>query len=222
VSWIHYRQGPWLIRIASHTCFTIVLFVAHLFALGIYGLTIGCYEASRIVGYRQAARTFAVMASPVVALYLYLVWSGGAVGKPIFDWWFGLKLIWPLLIMNGYSAPLSIALALTIAALLVFLGYNRAFGLTRPAIFIGSGFLILYPLMPTRLFDSAYADVRLITATMLILPAFLTVNWPSGTIRSVATLVAATVILANAARVSLVGLPFGLCRDRRVVSATST
>src|SRR5215831_172599 len=48
VSWIRYRQGPWLIRIALHTGFVIVSFVAHLFALGIYGLTIGCYETSRI------------------------------------------------------------------------------------------------------------------------------------------------------------------------------
>jgi len=204
VSWIRYRQGPWLIRIALHTGFVIVSFVAHLFALGIYGLTIGCYETSRIVGYRQATRTFAVMASPVVALYLYLVWSGGAVGKPIFDWWFGLKLIWPLLVMNGYSVPLSIALAFTVAVLLVFLGYSRVFGLTRPAIFIGSSFLLVYSLMPTRLFDSAYADVRLITAMMLILPAFLTVNWPSGTVRSVAALMAATVILTNAASVASV------------------
>ena len=60
-------------------------------------------RGSRFVGYRQAARTFAIMAFPVIALYLFLVSSGGAVGKPIFDWWFGLKLVWPLLVMNGYS-----------------------------------------------------------------------------------------------------------------------
>src|SRR5258707_4028281 len=151
VFWIHYREGPWLVWIALHTGFVVVLFVAHLFALGIYGLTIGCYESSRTPGYRQAARTFAVMVFPVIAAYLFLVWSHGAVGKPVFDWGFGLKLIWPLLVMNGYSVPLSIALAVTIVALLVFLGYNRVFWLTRPAVFIGSGFLIAYLLMPNRL-----------------------------------------------------------------------
>jgi hypothetical protein len=204
VFWIHYREGPWLVWIALHTGFVVVLFVAHLFALGIYGLTIGCYESSRTPGYRQAARTFAVMVFPVIAAYLFLVWSHGAVGKPVFDWWFGLKLIWPLLVMNGYSVPLSIALAVTIAALLVFLGYSRVFGLTRPAVFIGSGFLIAYLLMPTRLFDSAYADVRLITAIMLILPAFLTVNWPSGAVQSAAAFVAVSVILVNATTVASV------------------
>jgi len=79
--WIRYRDRRWQARIALHTVFVVVLFVTHLFALGIYGLTIGCYEASRIAGYRQAARTFAVMGFPVVALYLYLIWSGGAIGK---------------------------------------------------------------------------------------------------------------------------------------------
>jgi hypothetical protein len=202
--WIHYREGRAHAWIALHAGFVVLLFVSHLFALGIYGLTIGCYEASRIVGYRQAARTFAVMASPVIALYLYLVWSGGAVGKPIFDWWFGLKFIWPLVVMNGYSAPLSIGLAVTIAALLVFLGYNRVFGLTRPAIFIGSGFLIVYLLLPTRLFDSAYSEVRLITAITLILPAFLRVSWRSRAVRLATTLAAVSVILINAATVASV------------------
>ena len=223
VFWIHFREGPWLVRVALHTGFVAVLFVAHMFALGIYGLTIGCYEASRIGGYRQAARTFAAMALPVVAVYLYLVWSGGAVGKPVFDWWFGLKLIWPLLFMNSYNLPLSIVLAVTIAALLVFLGYNGVLGLTRPAIFIGCGFLIVYLLMPTRLFDSAYSEVRLITAMMLILPAFLTVNWRSRPVQSVAALVVVSVILINAATVASVWyrLPFRLRRDYQIVSATS-
>jgi len=203
-SWIHYRARPWPVRIALHTGFVVLLFGAHLFALGIYGLTIGCYETSRIAGYRQAARTFAMMAFPVIMIYFFLVWSGGAVGKPVFDWWFGLKLLWPLLAMNGYSAPLSIALAVVIAALLVFLGHNRALGLTRPAVFIGSGFLIVYLLMPTRLFDSAYSEVRLITAMMLILPAFLTANWPSGAVQWSAALLSAGVILINAATVAVV------------------
>jgi hypothetical protein len=202
--WIHYRDRPGYAWIAFHVGCVVLLFVIHLFALGIYGLTIGCYEASRIAGYRQAARTFAVMGFPVVALYLYLIWSGGAIGKSVFDWWFRFKLIWPLLVMNGYSVTLSIALAVTIAAMLVFLGYNRVFGLTRPAVFIGSGFLIAYLLMPTRLFDSAYSEVRLIPAIMAILPAFLTVSWPSRSVQSVAALVAVTIVLINAASIASV------------------
>ena len=57
--WIRYRERRGYTWIAFHAGFVVLLFVTHLFALGIYGLTIGCYEASRIAGYRQAARTFA-------------------------------------------------------------------------------------------------------------------------------------------------------------------
>ena len=204
VFWVHFREGPWLVWFALHTGFVAALFVTHMFALGIYGLTIGCYEASQMTGYRRVARTFTIMAFPAVALYLVLLWLGGTVGKPIFDWWFGVKLLFPLLFMNGYSLPLSIALAGTITVLLVFLGYKGVLGLTRPAIFIGSGFLIAYPLIPTRLFDSAYTEIRLITAMMLILPAFLTVNWRSGAVRSAAAIVAVCVIVINAATVASV------------------
>ncbi len=79
--WIHYRERPGYFSIAFHAGFVVLLFVTHLFAFGIYGLTIGCYEASRIAGYRQAVRTFAVMAFPVVALYLYLVWTTAYSGS---------------------------------------------------------------------------------------------------------------------------------------------
>jgi hypothetical protein len=107
-----------------------------------------------------------------------------------------------VLVMNGYNVSLSIALALTVAALLVFLGYHLVFGLTRQAIFIGSRFLVAYLLMPTRLFDSAYSEVRLIPAIMAILPAFLTVSWPSRSVQSVAAFVAVTIILINAASIA--------------------
>jgi hypothetical protein len=202
--WIYYGDRPWQARMAIHTVFVVLLFVTHLFALGIYGLTIGCYEASRIAGSRQAVRTFALMGFPVLTLYLYLIWSGGAIGKPVFDWWLTFKLMWPLLVMNGYNVSLSVALALTIAALLSFLGYNRAFGLTRPAIFIGAAFVVAYLAMPTRVFDSAYSEVRLIPAMMAILPTFLTVSWPSRSVQAVAALAAITIILVNAASVASV------------------
>src|SRR6267154_2891860 len=49
VFWIHFREGPWLVRGALHAGFVAVLFVTHMIALGIYGLMIFCYEASQIV-----------------------------------------------------------------------------------------------------------------------------------------------------------------------------
>src|SRR6478672_13552518 len=38
VFWMHFREAPWLVRGALHTGFVAVLFVTHMFSLGIYGL----------------------------------------------------------------------------------------------------------------------------------------------------------------------------------------
>ena len=62
------------------------------------GLSVPDLVQEGSLGLVEAARTFAVMSFPVVALYLYLVLSGGAIGKPVFDWWFMFKLMWPLLV----------------------------------------------------------------------------------------------------------------------------
>jgi hypothetical protein len=204
VAWIYLREGPWLPWIALHTSFVVVLFTAHLFALGIYGLTIVCYEGSRTTSYRHALRTFAVLALPVLAGCVVVVWSGDALGNPGVSWSFGLKLMWPLFVMNCYSLPLSSGLAIIFAVLLGYLGYSRAFGLTRPAVFIGTGFLVVYLVMPARILGGAYTDVRLITAMMLVVPAFLTVNWPSHAVKFAATLAAVGIILVNTMSVASV------------------
>lgn len=204
VAWIYARERPLLLWIGIHTSFVVVLFSAHLFALGIYGLTIGCYEASRIASFRSAVRIFAVLTLPVLASYLFIVWAGDTPGNPGLSWWIGYKLMWPLLVMNCYSLPVSVALAVAIAVLLFFLWRRRVFGLTRAAVFIGTGLLVTYLLMPARIMGAAYTDVRLITAMMLILPAFLIVNWPSRVVRLAATLGASGIILVNAASVASV------------------
>jgi hypothetical protein len=153
-----------------------------------------------------------MMAFPAVALYLVLLWLGGTVGKPIFDWWFGVKLF-PLIFMNGYSLPLSIALAGTITVLLVFLGYKRVLGLTRPAIFIGSGFLIAYPLIPTSLRQLIHRNSPHYCNDAHP-TAFMTVNWRSKLFvgRRNRSCMRHSYECSDR-RVGLVRLPFGLCRD---------
>lgn len=204
--WIHFRER--LMQIVVHAGFVALLFASHFFALGIYGLTIICYELSRVLSLRQAARTFAMMALPVIAIYFVLALSGGAVGNPVFDWWLGLKLAWPFLLMNAYNLPLSVILAVIVIALLVFITSNRAIGLTRAAVFVCTGFVLVYLLMPTRLFDSAYGDVRLLTTLMLILPAFLTVQFPSPAVRLGVIATVAGIIVINAVQVASVWLTY--------------
>jgi hypothetical protein len=207
-AWIYFRDRSLTLRLGVHSLFVLLLFVTHFFALGIYGLTIGLHEASRFSAIRRALQTYLMMAAPVAALYFILLWSGGAIGKSVFDWWPGLKLLWPALIMNAYSLPLSAALAAIILCLLVYLGRIGAIQLTPAARWIGSGFLLVYLLMPGRLFDSAYGDVRLITAAALIIPSFLVISWPARRVQAVATTVSMGVIVVNAATVLAVWVPY--------------
>ena len=123
-SWIACEPLRWRIRLAIHTLFVCALFVAHLFALGVYGLVLGLYELRRmLVGRFDAARaaaTVTMLAGPVLVPVSMLYATGGAVGLPGNEWAFGMKPLWFALSLNGYDVSLS---AGSMAALLVLLGY---------------------------------------------------------------------------------------------------
>jgi hypothetical protein len=81
-------------------------------------------------------------------------------------------------------------------------------GLTRPATFIGSGFLVAYLLMPTRLFDSAYSEVRLNSLDHDDPSRVLDCELAVAVRSIVAEAVDVTVILINAASVTFVWLDY--------------
>jgi len=43
-AWLVLKDAAWTVRLAAHALFVALIFTAHLFALGVYGLTIGCCE----------------------------------------------------------------------------------------------------------------------------------------------------------------------------------
>src|SRR6266436_7515898 len=61
-SWIACEHRRWDVRVAIHALFVCALFVAHLFALGVYGLVLGLYELRRMcVGRFNATRAAATV-----------------------------------------------------------------------------------------------------------------------------------------------------------------
>ena len=61
-SWIACEHRSWHVRVAIHALFVCVLFVSHLFALGVYGLVLGLYELQRMfVGRFDVARAAATV-----------------------------------------------------------------------------------------------------------------------------------------------------------------
>jgi hypothetical protein len=92
--------------------------------------------------------------------------------------------------------------------ILALLTRARALSISTSGKWIALGYLVLYALLPRRLFDSAFIDVRMITALALILPGFLLFSAKRWV--GVASVVAASgIILAQTANVASVWLSYG-------------
>src|SRR5262249_41458154 len=102
-SWIACEHQKWRLRFGVHALFVVVLFVAHLFALGVYGLTLGLYELRRIFAARfniwAATTTVLTLASPVLVMLAVVHRSGGALGGTENEWLFSWKPVWFALLL---------------------------------------------------------------------------------------------------------------------------
>lgn len=197
---IYLQDRPWLTRLATHTAIIALLFVAHMFALGIYGFAVGLHELWRARFRRVAAPEvfcrLAAIGIPSLLLFFAMIGTGGTVGGSGTEWVFGNKLIWVLHILSGYSMRVS-AVSVTVLAILIFLLARRG-GLRfeQSGAWLLAGFSALYVVMPFKLFDTAFVDMRVIVGAALILPAFISVSFPnqSWTRGALATVAAITIV----------------------------
>ena len=205
-------EQPAPVRFVVNTAFVLVLFTAHFFSLGIYGATLGLYESwrafDRKVTCGDAALRLVTLAIPVVALLVVMRLTAGSVGSEGTFWYFNYKLLWPFFIMNGYSMAISGASAIV---LMVALYVAARFGMLKlqPAgIWVATGFALLYLTIPPRLFGTAFADIRVLPAAALILPAFCSLSLPSRRWTMAALAIVGGITLANLAVVLVVWLSY--------------
>ena len=206
------QESAWPLRLAAHAVIMAWLFTAHLFALGIYGFTIGLQELwrarQRRASWRETGGRLALMALPALALAGILLGSGGSVGGDGTQWYFGYKAAWLLHIMSGYGMAPSAAGVMALCALLFALGRRGALRFEQSGAWLAAGFAALYLVMPFRLFDTSYVDMRIPAAAVLILPGFLAVSFPSRAWARGALALAAAVTLVNVAAVTNVWLSY--------------
>jgi len=209
--WIACRQLSWPLRLAVHAVFVCLLLLTHFFALGIYGLTLGLYELHRMVtdrvDLRRAAGIVVILAAPVMVLLPILYRSGGAIGGSETEWLFSWKLAWVAFFLNGYDVYLAATSMAVLLLLLGYLAFKRSLTLSSVGRWVGIGLLITFILMPFKLFDSRMADIRVIVALFLILPAFVTVQ-PKRQLACVAVLVVSAIIAVNASYAAYVWLSY--------------
>jgi hypothetical protein len=199
--WIKLRDAAWPRRLLAHTLFVVILFLAHFFALGIYGLTIGIFELTALTRRkwdpRRAAGLLAVLAGPVLVLLGVMHVSGGAVGGDSILWDWQLKLLWPIHFLNGYVAVYSLFALVVLLILIAFLRWKDAIALSAAGLWIAAGFALTYIAMPRLLFNSDLADVRVLVGAALIVPAFVTIRNHPNRYKTIALICTTTLIFLN-------------------------
>ena len=208
-AWLHLKDRGWSIRLFVHSVFVVLLFAAHFFALGIYGVTIGLYEmwrfASKRLSVGRTLVTLAVMAAPTLVVLGTMVVAGGRIGDAsIMVWNWQVKALAITHLISGYSFTLSLISFVLLHTFTVIDRKHLAF--VDAGAWVAAGLAILFLAMPTRLFDVAFVVDRVLVAAGLIVPAFISVTSSQASRRL--ALVVCAITLASVLHASYVWLSF--------------
>ena len=204
------RASP--VRLAAHAAIVALLFAAHMFALGVYGFTVVVHELWRAWSRRaSAAETFGRLllpAMPALALLAAMHGTGGGIGGTDTRWYLGYKPAWLLQIMSGYSFVASAVGVIALLALIVALYRRDALRFAQSGAWLAAAFAALYVVMPSKLFDTSFVDLRVIVAAALILPAFVAVSFPNRAWMTGAIALTTAVTLVNVSVVAKVWISY--------------
>jgi hypothetical protein len=210
-SWIALRERSEPLRFAVHAVFVAALFVAHFFALGVYGATLGVLELQRTIsqkaGIRDAARSFVLLVIPALAVLGLMVATGGSIGERGTEWILTWKPIWVFLALNGYSIHVAAASAAILGVGIVFLLFKKSLHVSGRGKWLALAFLLLFIAMPSRIVGTKFVDIRLLIAAILIVPAFATIE-PVRRAREVAAAAVSAIVLINSIVVGKVWLDY--------------
>ncbi|WP_245259380.1 hypothetical protein [Methylobacterium sp. 77] len=181
--WIVLQDRAWALRLGVHTGFVALLFGAHLFALGLYGFTLGMHELWRALTrhppLRETLSRFLVLALPALVAFAIMRMSGGAVGQEGTSWNGQTKLMMLFATLNGYDLWLSTGGTVILVGFTALAAMRGAFRPVQSGSWLAAGLAALFVALPTRLFDTAFVDLRVTVAALLIVPGFIVVSPPS-------------------------------------------
>jgi hypothetical protein len=206
-AWEFLRGRTVGLQLVAHSLFVTMLYVAHLFVLGLYTATLGFLELSRFDRLRNCLVRLAIISAPILVVFAVLLAPADHVGNGPTEWEISSKFRSIFQGLNGYSADLG---AVETAALIVlgyFLFRTGRLSLSRPGLWLAGGFVLLFLATPYRVLGSAYVDVRVLIAALLILPAYTMVSM-TGRAAALATAVPIGVALVNVALTSAVWLSY--------------
>src|SRR5258708_39406103 len=110
--------------------------------------------------------------------------------------------------MHGYNLTGSAASALAVLASVYFAAKRGVLKLEPAGIWLAIGFALLYLAIPSKLLGTSFADLRVLPAAALIIPAFSSLSLPSRRWTIAALTVVTGITLANLATVFVVWLAY--------------
>ena len=204
-SWFALENRNFYIRLVVHSLFVFSIFVSNFVALGLYGVTIGFYELYcirlRKFDAKQTILIFVLLACPAVVLLGYVVLSSAQTPNFTIAWTAANKLRSILYVFNGYNIRLSALYFIVVFMLLYVLFRSRSLKLLPQGKWIAVGFLLIFLAVP---FQAVFAEVRIVIAAILIMPAFLVLSPTRPAIRFVLPLVFSVIALLNAGQVATI------------------
>lgn len=211
-AYVMLAERAWPTRLVVNAVFATMLFAAHFFSLGIYGVTLGLYELwrsyDRKVTYRESASRLLLLAIPVAGLFQLMRSTAGSIGSEGTAWFLEFKPLWLFRIMNGYNLSVSAASVLALLISLYCATKHNVLKLRPAGVWLAVGFALLYLAIPSRLFGTSFVDLRVIPAAALILPAFCSLQLPNRRWTIAALTIVSSIIVANLTVVYMVWLPY--------------
>lgn len=187
-AWVALRDRSWPWRFAVSTFAALVLFVCHLYVVGIYGLLVMAYELYRLRSDRgqtwpRRLAVFVASGLPFL-LVIFLLWESPTwTAANAYFWLFAGKLDGLIFAINVYHRPF----AFTLFAIVLLAGLwaqHRKLLRFHPAgwfILVVGG--LVYFAMPRALFAAHMADQRLPIALAFVLIACLHVDFSDRRLR---------------------------------------
>jgi hypothetical protein len=205
--WEFVRDRKVGLQLVAHSVFVTVLYLAHLFALGLYAATLGFLELSRFDRLRNWLVRLAVIGAPILVVFAISLAPADRVGNGATEWEIASKFRSIFLSLNGYSAELAGIEAVALIFLCYVLFRTGRLSLSRSGLWLAGGFVLLFLATPYRLLGSAYIDVRVAIAALLILPAYTMISM-TRRVAALAIAVPIGIALVNVAVTSAVWLSY--------------
>jgi hypothetical protein len=226
VLWIRIAPQPVSMRLAVGTIVAVILFFAHLAALGVYAVLVAGFELQRAFGERQpwprTLRRLAIGALPFavpLGLLLFASPTGNKVGAAVvFNLWPGWKpLALYRTLLSGdalLDAVTPIVLGLALAAVLV----AGAIRIAPPMRLALAALSLTFLAAPTDLMGALWLDARLPVALAFVAIASTEVRFRRPAIGRAATIMIAALLLFRGVAMSASWIGYERIEDEFVAA----